>query len=197
MSSLSRVILTLACVLPVLAVAPAALADWTLDNDASRVSFVSVKDAVFAESNHFRTARGSVSDAGAFRLVIETNSVETHVEDRNRHLRNILFEPTAYPEAVVIGSLDMTPFQTLAVGDSYRSMVSGTLTLVGIGHPVEAEVQVTRAGPDRVVVTTLVPTILEADWFDLFAAIDELRKVVSLRRIATSIPVSFTLTFAR
>ena len=52
-------------------------ADWQLDNESSRLSFISTKATHITEVNRFRGLRGSVEDDGKVRLQVELETVET------------------------------------------------------------------------------------------------------------------------
>ena len=51
-------------------------ADWQLDNESSRLSFISTKATHITEVNRFRGLRGSVEDDGKVRLQVELDAVD-------------------------------------------------------------------------------------------------------------------------
>jgi len=66
--------------------APAALADWQLDNGDSTLDFISVKKSTVGEVHHFKQLSGSITDAGQASVDIELASVETNIPIRNERL---------------------------------------------------------------------------------------------------------------
>ena len=170
---------------------------WTLVNDASRLSFVSVKAADIAEVHHFGTLSGTVGPDGTATLEIPLETVNTGVEIRDQRMKDLLFETAKFPTAKLEAKVDLAPISALPIGAQMRSPLSGTLTLHGMSAPVSAEVAVTRTADDRVVVASLDPLVVNAGSFGLAPGLGELQKLAKLPSITPDVPVSFQLTFAR
>ena len=89
-----------------IAASAAAQADWTLDADASRLSFISTKNVDKAEVHYFRELSGAVSGDGEARVEVPLDSVETAIQIRNTRMREFLFETGDYPNLVVSAAVD-------------------------------------------------------------------------------------------
>lgn len=176
---------------------PLAEGSWTLDNARSHFSYVTVKAGTVAEANSFDTLSGSVAADGAATLEIDLSSVDTGVDIRNQRMREVLFDVAANPKASVTAKLDPASFDGLGVGQSKLVPISATLDLHGMSDKVDATLDVTRAGPDTVVVSTAKPIIIDAAAFGLGAGVEKLRELANLPAITPVVPVSFTLTYTR
>ncbi|MEL6257940.1 MAG: YceI family protein [Pseudomonadota bacterium] len=170
---------------------------WTVDGETSRVSFVSVKASEIAEVHYFSGLSGEVSDSGAARIAIDLNSVETAILIRNDRMREILFETETFPEAVVSADLDLTDFDSLAIGDRSQFELSATISLHGQDADITPDVYVTRASDDRVVVETVDPIIVYAYDFGLESGLAQLQELANLPSIAPAVPVTFSIALKR
>jgi len=170
---------------------------WTVDSGASHVSFATVKSGTIAESHVFKSVTGGVAADGKAKFEIDLASAATGIDIRDERLRTLLFEVGAYPKATVTAQLDPAAFKALAVGQSLAVTVPAKLDLHGIQGDVEAPLTVTRAGPDRVVVSTVKPIIVDGDDFGLEAGIEKLREVANLPAITHSTPVSLSITLKK
>ena len=56
---------------------------WTLDPDASRLRFASVKNDRVAEDNGFTALSGQITPDGEIRLAVDLETVETGIDIRN------------------------------------------------------------------------------------------------------------------
>lgn len=170
---------------------------WTLDQATSRLSYVSIKAGEIAEPNRFETISGTIGADGLARIAIQLASVNTGVDIRNERMRDLFFEVTDNPEAVVTAQLDPAAFAGLAVGQTITRPLAATVALKGVEAPIETEVLVTRTAQDRVIVVPSAPVIVSTDMFELTDELGELRALAQLPSITPAVPVTFTLTFIR
>ena len=170
---------------------------WTLDQATSRLSYVSIKAGEIAEPNRFETISGTIGADGLARIAIQLASVNTGVDIRNERMRDLFFEVTDNPEAVVTAQLDPAAFTGLAVGQTITRPLAATVALKGVEAPIETEVLVTRTAQDRVIVVPSAPVIVSTDMFELTDELGELRALAQLPSITPAVPVTFTLTFIR
>lgn len=179
--------------------APPALTEstWTVDSAASTLSYVSIKADQFAETNMFEKLSGSVSAEGAASIEVDLASVKTGVDIRDERMRDVLFVVSENPTANVTAQVDPASFGALGVGESAPAMLEGTLSLNGIEAPFQAETTVTRAGPDRVLVVSDKPVIVEAGQFNLTEGLGKLQELAGLPSITPVAPVTFSITFER
>lgn len=170
---------------------------WTVDGADSTFSFVTVKAGDVVEAHSFGTVTGSVGADGAATIEIGLSSLDTGVEVRDERMRAVLFEVETYPEAKVTAQLDPATFADLGVGDSITTPVKATLDLHGMQSEIDADLEVARLGPDKVLVTTTKPIIVDAGTFGLGEGVEKLRELANLPSITPAVPVSFTLLFTR
>lgn len=170
---------------------------WTVDSDASELSYVSIKQGEIAEANTFEDVSGSVSADGAATIEIDLASVSTGVDIRDERMRDIFFVVANNPKATVSAKVDPATFEALGVGESADTTLDGTLSLAGVEAPFQAEVSVTRAGPDRVIAVTDKPVIVEAGRFELVDELGQLQELAGLDAITPAVPVTFSIAFER
>ncbi len=174
-----------------------AYAGWTLDNDASRINFVSTKANTAAEVHTFGTLDGQVDDDGNATLSIDLNTVDTAIEIRDERMRNILFETAQFPTATLAATVDMAAVAGLSAGETTELTTEGQLMVHGTTSSVTFDVSVSRLGDDRILVASRKPVIVNASQVGLLAGVEKLREVAGLPSISPAVPVSFVLAFDR
>ena len=169
-------------------------ASWALDEGASNVHFVTVKNAVIAETHEFLEVSGAVA-ADEAAVTIALGSVETLIPIRNERMREMLFEVASYPEATLTAPVAQATLEALAPGESVEQRLSGALSLKGSTLPLELSVRVSRQGPDAVRVESLGPVMVSAEQLGLATGVEALRAIAGLNSITPMVPVSFSLLF--
>lgn len=182
--------------LALLALTPLASANWYLDNDSSRLSFISTRDADVSEVFSFRTLHGKVDPQGLATLDVELESISTGTPVRDERLREHLFQVRQFPEARITAQLNMTPINALAPGAQLEMRLPLTVRLHGQSQSYSAELLATRLDERRFQVVTLEPLVLHAQDFGLVPALDGLRQGAALSAISLSVPVGAVLIFA-
>jgi polyisoprenoid-binding protein YceI len=175
--------------------AGAAQAHWSLDNDASSLSFVTVKAEHVAEVHTFDSLSGTIGDDGGVEITIELASVNTMIPIRNERIQEMLFETNLFPDGIIAGSIDLDALTDMDAGSSVARQIDFELSLHGQSVALAADVQITRTG-EGVIVSTLKPLVVMADSFALTAGVEMLREVAGLPSISRAVPVSFTVVFA-
>ena len=171
-----------------------AQAHWSLDNDASSLSFVTVKAEHVAEAHTFDSLSGTIGDDGGVEISIELASVNTMIPIRNERMQEMLFETNLFPDATISGSINLDALTGMDAGSSVARQIDFELSLHGQSVALAADVQMTRTG-EGVIVSTLKPIIVMADSFSLVAGVEKLREVAGLPGISRAVPVSFTVVF--
>ena len=189
---LTRTIRTAAAALLVMAASSVAQAEWHLDAEASRLSFISTKNASKAEVHHFRELAGSVTDDGAARVEVPLDSVETAIPIRNERMREFLFETADYPSLTVSASVDPA---VLGGAGAQAMTLPVTVSLHGQTASYDAAVLVAGGEDGSVTVTTSEPIVVNAGDFELGAGIAKLQALAGLSSISTAVPVSARLVF--
>jgi len=170
-----------------------AFADWTLDNEQSTVSFVSVKKGTVMESHHFKTLTGHVSDVGKFSLNIDLSSVDTSIAIRDQRMNEHLFETAKFSQATISGLVPSSLLSSLKANNTTKTTLSSQLSLHGQTVPVTLVVSVTKLTDGSLLVASVKPVIIKATDFDLVKGIEKLRQLAGLPSISTTVPVSFVL----
>jgi polyisoprenoid-binding protein YceI len=179
-----------ACALP-------AFAQWTLDNQASDLRFVTTKNTNVAEVQQFTRLSGELAPSGTVTLTIDLASVETQVPIRNERLLTMLFDVVQHPSATFEGQVDMKRVAAMKPGSSADFDVEGQLSLHGKTQPAKAALRVVRLAGEQLQVNTRAPILVKADAFDLAPGIEKLREIMGLPNIVGTVPVTFALTFRK
>lgn len=169
-------------------------AAWQLDNDHSRVNFVSVKKNKIGEAHRFTQLKGSLSDSGKLSIEIPLASVETGIPIRNERMQKLLFESKMFPTANISAKIDPKHFK-LKTGQSKIVTVDADVGLHGVNQLVNTEVMVSRLSKNKLLVTSLKPIVIRPADFGLEKGVEKLMAIAKLPGITQSVPVSFVLTF--
>jgi len=178
-----------------LLLAGAANAAWTLNNDASRLSFISIKKDTVAEVHKFTHLSGSVDDEGGVDVTIQLASVDTAVPIRDERMRDILFQTNLFPTASVTAKVDPAEFTGLVAGQFRNTETEITVSLHGESKQYKAAVSVVKLRGGSLMVSSVYPIIVNAGDFELAKGVEELRKLADLPAISTAVPVSLLLVF--
>lgn len=171
------------------------LAAWTLDNDASQVSFVSVKAGDAGEVHRFKQLSGSLSDDGDASVIIQLASVDTLIPLRDDRMREMLFQTALFPTASLHANIDMDVLNEIEPGDSIDMTVNIKLDLRDQQVDLPADMIVAKLGDHKLMVSSRKPVIVNAASVDLVEGIEALRQIANLPSISKAVPVSFVLTF--
>lgn len=174
-----------------------ALADWTLNSEASNISYGTVKNDAIGESNTFKNISGSLNDNGHINISIDLSSVDTMIEIRDQRMRDIVFKIAENATAKLTGDMNLDAHKDQAIGTS--RVIEATIGLELVGEKIEHDVMlvVTRLTENKVMVTPHGVLFIDADDYELLSAIETLRGLAGLDTIASVVPLSFYLTFEK
>jgi len=172
-----------------------ARADWYLDGESSRLSFISTKNANLSEVQRFLVLHGKVDANGLAEVEVELESVNSGIPLRDERMRKELFEIQTFPEALITAQIDLRPINDLAPGAQLELRLPLTVNLHGKQHQYNAELLATRLDDRRFQVVTLEPLVINAEDFNLAPGLEVLRKVADLSAISLSVPVGAVLIF--
>lgn len=170
-------------------------ADWYLDGESSRLSFISTKDANISEVQRFLVLHGKVDPTGRAEVEVELDSVNSGIPLRDERMRKDLFEIQTFPEALITAQIDLRPIKDLAPGAQLELRLPLTVNLHGKQHNYNAELLATRLDDRRFQVVTLEPLVINTADFDLAPGLERLRNVAGLSAISMSVPVGAVLIF--
>ncbi|MGI2174322.1 YceI family protein [Shewanella ulleungensis] len=171
--------------------------DWQVNQDHSRVSFISVKNNDIAEVHHFKHVAGSLTDAGAFALSIDLNSVDTGIQIRDERMQTILFEVAQFPQLKVDAVINPKLLMGMKVGDTLTTQINATVEMHGKTQKKSIDVLVAKLSDNKMVVSSFAPMIIQADEFNFVTGVEKLREIAGLPSISLAVPVSFVLTLAQ
>ena len=193
---MSNAFLSSACALLLtLGVSLSAQANWYLDGESSRLSFITTQNANVANKHRFLVLHGKVDRKGHAQLRIEMDSVNSAVPLRDERMRDQLFDFKHFPEAQITAQINLQPINELAPGAQVELRLPVTVSLRGKQHTYEAELLATRLDEQRFQVVTLEPLMLQAEDFGLQPELETLRKSAGLSAISFSVPVNAVLIF--
>ena len=172
-----------------------ARADWYLDGESSRLSFISSKNGSVSEVQRFLVLHGQVQPKGLARLEVELESINSGIPLRDERMRAELFDIKRFGEATITAQIDLLPIQDLANGAQLELRLPLTVDLHGKQHEYNVELLATRLDEHRFQVVTLEPVVLNAADFDLAPGLETLRKMAGLSAISLSVPVNAVLIF--
>ena len=179
----------------ILALSGAAVAEeWTLNGDASRLAFGSVKKDTVGEIHEFQSMTGTVKD-GMADIQIDLTSLETYADIRNTRMAEHVFKMA--PSASFSAGLDMDMLGAMAVGDTDVIDFDGVLSYLGQDVEVFAELIVARMTEERVMGTTNDMVWVSTEELGIEAGIDTLKELAELSSISRAVPVTVRLVFDR
>jgi hypothetical protein len=177
------------------ALALPAHANWYLDNESSRLSFTSTKNADIAEVHRFLVLHGKVDGKGAAEVEVELESVNTGIPLRDERLRDQVFQIRKFPSARITAQLDLRPINALAPGAQLELRLPLAVQLAGQTHSYNAQLLATRLDDRRFQVVTLEPLVVHAQDFGLVPGFTALRTSAQLSALSLSVPVGAVLIF--
>ena len=166
---------------------------WTLDGDASRLAFGSIKKDTVGEVHGFEALEGKVAADGTVTVTIDLASVETWIDIRNERMIEHVFAKT--PTATLTAQVDMDELAGLEAGAGTLIDVEGTLSFLGRDVPVETEMYVVRLTDDTVLATTNDMLFVPAASLGIDAGLDKLMELAKLPGITRTSPVTMRLMF--
>ena len=178
--------------------AGSSMADWALDAADSRLNFSFVKKHHVVESGSFGALSGSVSTIGGARLEITLGTVNTLIAIRDQRMQEFLFETSSHPTAVYSAHIDpgaLNQVLQASSGSQQTATLNGHLELHGVKQPMNAEVIITKTGPNSLSVDSAHPVTVRAADYQLVAGIDKLQELAKLPHISHAVPVTFHLVF--
>ena len=174
--------------------AGSAQAQWSLDNSASTLSFVTVKADHVGEVHTFDQLSGSIDDRGNVEIMVELASVNTLIDIRNERMQSMLFETNLFPRAMITGDVDLASFVEMSPGASITAQVEFDLDIHGVSNSYNTELIITRLA-NGVVASTSKPIIVTAASHGLVDGVEALREIAGLPSISRSVPVTFNVVF--
>jgi len=108
-----------------------------------------------------------------------------------------LFETASFPFATLSTKLDMAALNGLAIDQRINKVIEVNVDLHGANVMFEADMFITRIGPNKVLVESRTPVLVNAEEFGMTEGVAKLQELASLPSISLAVPVSFSLVFSR
>ncbi|MEL6678578.1 MAG: YceI family protein [Pseudomonadota bacterium] len=172
----------------------AAADTWTLDGAASHLAFGSIKNDYNAEIHGFTDLSGEATDESVS-VTIDLASVKTNIDIRDERMQKHVFSGIA--TATLSADMDLSKFDSLAVGESALTEFDGTLSFLGEDVSVFTDLLVLRLGEDKVMVMTNDMVFLATDELGIDDGISTLQEIASLDGIARATPITARFVFSR
>jgi polyisoprenoid-binding protein YceI len=170
-------------------------AEWSLDNEQSHLSFISIKATDIGEVHSFSQLSGDISAVGEVNVHINLASVETLIPIRNERMQEFLFETKLFPTATLSANIDPATLQNLPTGATASLDVQATLSIKDLSTPLSLKIVAAKLSDDQLLVIARQPILLTAASAGLSDGVEKLRELAGLPNISQSVPVSFVLTF--
>ncbi|MBW8910069.1 MAG: OmpA family protein [Mesorhizobium sp.] len=193
-----RIGLIAAAILGLLVFGPAmasAAPNWTLDPDASVLTYQSVKKNTIVETNKIRNITGTLSSAGDAKISFDLNSVDTGVDLRNVRMRFLFFETFKFPTAELTAKVDPAAFADLPTKRRIKATLPFRLSMHGVDKDLEASVVVTMISDTQVSVASEAPVAVHVEDFGLLPNVDKLQQAANVTNIVPTASVSFDFVF--
>lgn len=169
--------------------------NWTLDPDASVLTYQSVKKNTIVETNKIRNITGTLNSAGDAKISFDLNSVDTGVDLRNVRMRFLFFETFKYPTAELTAKVDPAAFADLPAKRRIKATLPFRLSLHGVDKDLEASVVVTMISDTQVSVASEAPVAVHVEDFGLLPNVDKLQQAANVTNIVPTASVSFDFVF--
>lgn len=167
---------------------------WSLDNEASRLTFQSVKNSSVVETSKFATYTGTIDSNGNAEITILLDSVDTGIDLRNVRMRFLFFETFKFPEAKITAKIDPATIADLATKRRIQLPLDYVLDLHGVKQTMTAQTVVTLIADNMVSVASTSPIALAVAPFALDEGIQKLQDAAKVK-IVPSGSVNFDFIF--
>jgi len=169
-------------------------AAWQLDNNHSKLSFVSIKKGDIAEVHHFNRLDGIVEE-GNILLSVDLASVDTNIVIRDQRMKDYLFKTSKFSRAEFTSELAENALNEIVVGTTKQLMLTGDISLHGKKQAVSVDVLVAKLSENKVVVSALQPLVINAQAYGLADGVAKLQALAGLPSISKAVPLTFVLSF--
>ena len=171
-----------------------AFADWKLDNNQSRLHFISTKNEHVSEVHQFKKLEGQLGETGNLNIQVDLASVDTGIAIRDDRMKKHLFNLVELPSATLTATLPKA-LMSLKEGQSRTFDLDTTLMINGVSLPQKMEVQVSKLANDSLLATTTKPVLINAAGVKLQGGVGVLQKMAGLSSISLTVPLTFSVVF--
>lgn len=170
--------------------------NWTLNKQASNLTFTTTKNASKTEVQSFQQISGTIKRNVAS-LVVNLNSVSTGIEIRDERIKDLFFETKLFPQAAVKIKLSNSGIEMMKVGDIKEVELEAELNIHGIKQKAMVNAQIIYLESNKLLVNSIKPLIINLQAFKLLNGVNLLREIAHLKSINAAVPVTFNLMFTQ
>ncbi len=181
---------------PKLAAETVSAEPWSMDEASSRLSFITIKKGTIVEVHSFGQMTGEVA-GGKLMVNIILDTVSTGIDIRDARMREHLFETNQFPFAKIDVLFVPNDYELMTIGEQRTITKSIDVSMHGQSFSYDVEIVLTRLGVNKVQIQSATPLVVEVSDFGFEAGVEKLRTLANLPAITPSVPVSFSLVFAR
>lgn len=192
---ISRIIQTAVVSCWTLGVATLAQAGWVLNPSESDFNFASIKKDHIYETHTFNRVSGQISDAGNAELILDLTSVDTGIGIRDERMQSMLFDTSRFTAATYTVTVDIDGLKMMPAGARQQISAEGTLALFGMSKALPATLNIYKLSPQRILVSSAAPVVVQAADFGLDGGVEALREIAGLNAVSQAVPVTFSLVF--
>ena len=172
----------------------AASQTYPLDPGLSQVSFATIKKQYVVEPAKIAKLSGELKDTGQVSIQVPLQEISTGISIRDDRLNTIFFESIKFPTVNI--SADVKD-SLKAAKAAERKTMTFNVEIYGETKPILAEVIISQS-KSHIVVSSLAPLIIKAKDFSIPAAnLIKLANTVGDIAISSTVPVNFTVVFAK
>ena len=170
--------------------------EWVLNNQASKLNFITTKNASKTEVQTFKRLQGKIAGTKVS-MSVDLSSVDTGIEIRDERLRKLFFNTVKFPEATVTIDLKKSDLNHIKQGQRKVLQLDAEVELQGIAQTIPVELQVIALEKNQLLVFSSQPIIVDLKNFNLLKGVNALREIAKLQSINTAVPVTFSLLFSK
>ena len=166
---------------------------WVLDPAKSKIAYGSIKKNTVGEVNAFERLKGHIDPKGNAFIEIDLTSVNTLIDIRNERMLEYIFN--GIPKAKLSAKVPVSHLAKLAVGESAKIDLEGSLRFGATSTAIETRMFVVKISPTKLLATSDSMIMLNTEAIDVNTGIDKLQEIAKLSGITRVAPVTLRLMF--
>ncbi len=184
---------------------------YTVDSNASQVSFTTVKNHELSVSGKFKNISGSIEvpkddtpDKSTGTIIIDVASLNTGSQERDQNILEHFFE--AVGDNVVSENITFTlgPMKAkgtvespLEINKPVELIANGELKIHKTTKSQQFRLTVTRVGPNRILITNSDPYVFDINKFKMADPLKKLMEVCDHGAVSNIVPVQLHIVLTK
>ncbi|NGN97267.1 YceI family protein [Grimontia sp. S25] len=167
--------------------------NYSVDSEASSISFATIKKSYIVEPATISGIEGSVDASGKFTVAAPLSSISTGIPIRNQRLNDLFFDSKKFPMLKVEGQVSMQDLDKS--GALLQQSIPATVTLFGNTKEVTLDMNMIK-DDDNIFAFTYKPVVISATTFGIPEAnLKAVSETVGNIDISSTVPVNVSLVF--